>query len=415
MRAPRGWLAPFPWREAAHLALGLVCGLLLLVTLALAVLVSPLVVFVPGVPLVMVAALVALGRLDADRFGAVLGESVPRPVVLASAGDARGRWRVLLADPGVRRIAAYTMVRGPLAVLEVAVFTVVFTWPLVLLASAVRGLAEGVWPASGPFAGGSPAMAALGIVTAVAFVAVVTIFGPLLIRGLARLDVMITRALLAGPDAELEARVGELVEARSRVLDAAEVERTRIERDLHDGAQQRLIALGVSLGRAEERLRCDDPDSEALDLVQAAKAETMGVVADIRALTRGLRPPILASRGLDAALSAVASGLAVPVAIRVSVNRLDPAVEAVLYFALTECLTNVAKHAPGAAAAVRVEHDGGLVRAVVSDDGPGGASLAGGTGLAGIADRLSGVDGKLWLSSPVGGPTVVTMEVPCVS
>jgi signal transduction histidine kinase len=413
MRAARGWFTPLPWREAAHLAFGLVWGVLLLASLALLVLLSPLGLLVPVVPLAAVLVLVALGRLEADRFGAVLGEPVARPVVTASGPDALGRWRALVADPGVRRIAGYTLVRALLAVLEVAMFTVVFTWPLVLLASAVRGLATGRWPVSGPFVDGNPDSVRVG--TAIGLVVVLTILGPLLIRGLARLDVAITRALLGGPDAELEERVGELIEARSRVLSAAEAERTRIERDLHDGAQQRLIALGVSLGRAEERLRRDDPGSAALGLVQAAKAETLGVVADIRAITRGLRPPILQSRGLDAALSAVASGLRVPVEIRVDVGRLDPTVEAVLYFALTECLTNVAKHAPGASAAVTVERDGSVVRAAASDDGPGGASLTGGTGLAGIADRLAGVDGRLWLSSPEGGPTVVTMEVPCAS
>jgi signal transduction histidine kinase len=128
-----------------------------------------------------------------------------------------------------------------------------------------------------------------------------------------------------------------------------------------------------------------------------------------------LRPPILASRGLDAALSAVASRLRVPVEIQVDVGRLEPTIEAVLYFAMTECLTNIAKHAPGAHATVGVSRAGRTATAVVSDDGPGGATLAGGSGLAGIADRLAGVDGRLWLSSPPGGPTVVRLEVPCES
>lgn len=415
MRA-RGWLAPFPWREAAHLAFGLVSGTILLAALALAVVLSPLVVFVAPVPVASLALFAALGRVEADRFEAVLGEPVDRPsIAVDEQPDAHTLWRALIAQPALRSLAGYALVRAPLSLLEVVLLSAVFTWPLMLLASAIRGVATGAWPSAGPFVAGSPAMAVLGTAAAVALVAVVTIVGPSLLRQLARLDLAVTRALLGSREEALEQRVGELVEARSRVLDAAQAERVRIERDLHDGAQQRLIALGISLGRAEERLRRDDPSSETLGLVQAAKSETMGVVADIRALTRGLRPPVLESRGLDAALSAVASRLAVPVEIGVGVGRLEPAVEAVLYFALTECLTNVAKHAPGARAAVRVEPDGTVVRAVVSDDGPGGASLAAGTGLAGIADRLAGVDGRLWLASPAGGPTTVTMEVPCAS
>lgn len=149
--------------------------------------------------------------------------------------------------------------------------------------------------------------------------------------------------------------------------------------------------------------------------MRQAKAETVRVVADIRDLTSGLRPPILVSRGLDAALSAVAARLALRLEIQVDVGRLDPAVEAVLYFAVTECLTNVAKHAQRTRATVRISRAGGMVRAAVSDDGPGGADLNRGTGLSGIADRLAGVDGRLWLSSPAGGPTVVRLELPCES
>lgn len=376
---------------------------------------SPLVVFVPVVPWAALVAFVRLGRLEPARFRAILGEAVPQVAPLEAGADRHSRWRSMVADPEVLRLAAYSLVRGPLAVLEVAIFTAVFTWPLLMLVTAVRAVATGVYPEVGPFAGGSWLMLAVGIAVALALILVVTIGGPMVIRQLARLDVVVTRSLLGRPDEDLETRVGELVAARTRVVGAAEAGRARIERDLHDGAQQRLIALGISLGRAEERLARHDPSGDTLELVRQAKAETMGVVSDIRDLTSGLRPPILESRGLDAALSAVASRLALSVEIKVDVGRLDPAVEAVLYFAITECLTNVVKHAPGAHATVRISRTGGIVRAVVSDDGPGGADLGRGTGLSGIADRLAGVDGRLWLSSPSGGPTSVRLEVPCAS
>ena len=412
---PGDLLRPFPWRESAHLALGLFTGLMLLVSIVVAVVLSPLVVFAPAVPLAAVAAFVGVGRLEAARFEPVLGEAVSWVSPSSPPSDSSSRWRALAADPAVLRLAGYALARAPLALIEVALFTVVFTWPLIMLASAVRALVIGQYLVAGPFVGGGWLMVAVGIVVAVVLVAVMTVIGPMLIRRVAWLDLVITRALLAPPSAELQERVGELVTARTRVMSAAEAERARIERDLHDGAQQRLIALGISLGRAEARLRRENPDGDALGLVTQAKAETMGVVADIRQLTSGLRPPILESRGLDAALSAVASRLRVPVEIRVDIGRPEPTIEAVLYFAMSECLTNVAKHAPGARATVRVSRGRQVITAVVSDDGPGGADLGGGSGLAGIADRLAGVDGRLWVSSPPGGPTVVRLEVPCES
>jgi len=250
---------------------------------------------------------------------------------------------------------------------------------------------------------------------------VVLAFGaPAVIRGLAWLDTWVTVALLGSPESEqLERRVGELVEARARTVSAADAERLKLERDLHDGAQQRLIALSVLLGQAEARLSDaagggQSVDAGALALVKRARAETTGTIDELRTLTRGLRPPVLEARGLDAALSAVAARLPMPVTIEVDVGeRPEPALEALLYFAVAELLTNVAKHAGGAAASVDVVRDGPLIRATVADAGPGGADTSGGTGLRGIADRLAGVDGRLFVSSPPGGPTVVRAEVPC--
>lgn len=281
-----------------------------------------------------------------------------------------------------------------------------------MLATGVRGSVTGLRPVSGPFAGPLP----LGVALAVLLVALVVVAAPIAVGHLARLDVLVARALLGRAESpSIEARIGELVESRRRVLDSAEAERERIERDLHDGAQQRLIALGVLLGRTEQRLLTDSPDDPAVELVRQARAETRAVITEIRDLTRGLRPPILESRGLDAALSPVAARLGIPLRLRMVPDRLEPTVEAALYFAVTECLTNAAKHAPGAACRVDIDLVDGVVRTVVSDEGPGGAVLRPGSGLAGIADRLSGLDGRLYLSSPPGGPTVVTVEVPCAS
>lgn len=148
--------------------------------------------------------------------------------------------------------------------------------------------------------------------------------------------------------------------------------------------------------------------------MRRARAETTGTIEELRTLTRGLGPPIREARGLDAALSAVAARLPMRATLDVDLPvRPDPAVEAQLYFAIAEALTNVAKHAGGAAASVRVEQDAGVLRAVVTDAGPGGADVARGTDLRGLADRLAGMDGRLFLSSPPAGGTTLTVEVPC--
>lgn len=228
MRITLGWLRPFPWREATHLALGLFTGLALFTSLVVAVVLSPLVVFLPVVSLAALVIFVRLGRLEPARFRVVLGEEVPVVSPDASGLDRHARWRALVADPGVLRLAAYSLVRAPLAVLEVAIFTVVFTWPIVMLATAVRAVATGVYPGGGPFVGGSGLMLAVGIGVAVLLVLVVTVGGPMVMRQLARMDLVVTRALLGRLAAELQVRVGELVTARSRVVGAAEAERARI-------------------------------------------------------------------------------------------------------------------------------------------------------------------------------------------
>lgn len=408
-------MAPLPWRETAFLASGLVIGVPLLVVCVVALALSGLTVFLPGAALVVLSALVRLVDGEPARFSTLIGQPlvVRRPEF--SGPDARSRWRAALADQELRGWVGYALLRLPLSLIQATVVVVVTVWPLIMILSLVRGLTTGAFPVAGPFAPGSVGWPWLAVTMLVGMVAVITVVAPVTVRALAAVDVRLTQRLLSGSRDLSRQRVAELVEARSRVVTAADAERVRIERDLHDGAQQRLIALGVSLGRAEARLLRSDRDSDALELVRSAKAETMGVVADIRALTRGLRPPILDSRGLDAALSSVASGLGVRASISIEVDRLGAAVEAVLYFALSECLTNAAKHAPAAHVEVVVRAVDAVVRAEVRDDGPGGAELVVGGGLSGIADRLAGLDGRLWLTSPPGGPTVVRLEVPCVS
>jgi signal transduction histidine kinase len=208
--------------------------------------------------------------------------------------------------------------------------------------------------------------------------------------------------------------VAVLETSRSRVVDAAEAERRRIERDLHDGAQQRLVALAMDLGMARERL-ATDPD-KARQLLDEAHAEAKQALTELRNLARGIHPAVLTDRGLDAALSAVAARSPVPVDLRVQVGaRPGPNVESIAYFVVSESLANVAKHSGATRATVQVARRGNRLVIEVSDNGRGGADPALGTGLAGLHDRVAGVDGWLHVSSPLGGPTTLLVELPCGS
>jgi signal transduction histidine kinase len=234
------------------------------------------------------------------------------------------------------------------------------------------------------------------------------------VRALAALDVAVARALLGPTPAYLARRVDELERSRARVVDAGEAERRRIERDLHDGTQQQLVSLGMTLGRAKARYAVE-PGGIG-ELLDDAHQQAKDTVTDLRRMIRGLHPPVLTDRGLDAALSAIAVRCPVPVELTVDLDRRPPAaVEAIGYFVVAEALTNVAKHSAASAALVQVRReDLGPVWITVMDNGVGGAHPDHGTGLRGLADRVSAVDGQLSVDSPVGGPTVLTVELPCV-
>jgi signal transduction histidine kinase len=251
-----------------------------------------------------------------------------------------------------------------------------------------------------------------GIPFAVAGV-VLLLLAPFLARVTTWLDTVAALALL-GPSRsqELELRVETLSESRAGVVDAADAERRRIERDLHDGAQQRLVSLAMNLGMARENLK-NMPD-EVRKVIEEAHEEAKEALAEMRTLVRGLHPAVLEDRGLDAALSGIAARAPLPVRLTVDTGeRASPTVEAVAYFVVSECLTNIARHARATKAEIDVRQDGGTLQIRVLDDGVGGADPARGTGLASLAQRAKSVDGKLRLDSPVGGPTVVSVELPC--
>jgi signal transduction histidine kinase len=253
--------------------------------------------------------------------------------------------------------------------------------------------------------GGSP----LQIIGGLALVGLGVAAAPWLLRGYAGL----TSTLLAPTgQAELTQRVYHLTQTRSETIDSGAAEIRRIERDLHDGAQARLVAVGMTLGAAEDLI--DTSPAAARALLTEARAASALALAELRALVRGIHPPVLADRGLADAIRALAldSGLKVEVSAELP-GRPQPPVESASYFAVCELLANVSKHAGTRQAWIDLRHERGMLRIDVTDDGSGGADPAGGTGLRGIERRVAAFDGILAMNSPLGGPTVVTLEIPC--
>ncbi|MFJ4673434.1 sensor histidine kinase [Kitasatospora purpeofusca] len=411
----RALVSPVLWRASIHLVLdGLVAlaGLVVLVVLVVAVCLAP--AGLVGLPLTVAAgwALFRLAAVERARFAVTCGlelDELPTPVC---------SWRLarslqsLVHNLCTWRLIGYFVLLMPLAVVTVVGVALIWAVPLTLvLLPAYYRQVPGGEAQLGPFVVDSLPRALL--VAAVALLAG-SVVSPLLVKLLLALDTALAVALLSrprGPD--LEQRVNDLTASRARVVDAAEAERKRIERDLHDGAQQRLVAMSITLGRAGSRLR-KSGDQETSRMVEDARRETLSAIAELRNLARGLHPPVLTDRGLEGSLSAVAALAPVPVRLDVRVEPRPPsAIEAVAYFTVTEALTNVAKHARATRAWVEIRRDGTRLDVRVGDDGRGGADLAAGTGLTGLADRVSGVDGRFRLSSPVGGPTVIEVELPC--
>jgi signal transduction histidine kinase len=225
-------------------------------------------------------------------------------------------------------------------------------------------------------------------------------------------DAKAARRLL-GPSRteELEHRVEHLAQTRAGVVDAADAERRRLERDLHDGTQQRLVALAMNLGIAKAQATTAE---QAQHAIEEAHEEAKAALVELRNLIRGLHPAVLEDRGLDAALSGVVARTPIPVRLNVDLTRrASPVIEAVAYFVVSEALTNVAKHAQASQAEVIVQGSGDRLHVIVSDDGVGGADPARGTGLAGLAKRATSVDGTFEITSPPGGPTLLTVDLPC--
>jgi signal transduction histidine kinase len=235
---------------------------------------------------------------------------------------------------------------------------------------------------------------------------------PFLARGLTNVDRAMVRGLLS-PSDELERRIAELESDRGVVVDTAAADLRRIERDLHDGAQARLVNLAMGLGLAKEKLLEGQADETVAAMVDEAHGEVKLALQELRDLARGIHPAVLTDRGLDAALSSIASRCTVPVKVTADLaTRPAAAIEGIAYFTVSELLQNVSKHSGARSASVDVWRADERLLIQVRDDGHGGAALDGGTGMAGLADRLGAVDGLFLIDSPPGGPTTITAELP---
>ncbi|GAA2060601.1 sensor histidine kinase [Catenulispora yoronensis] len=324
----------------------------------------------------------------------------------------RGQVRAALRSEALWRQTLYHLVAGPL----IGGVIVLGLWLAGVTAFVSLQVVERVL-GTRPFNGGaSPALSKEKFLAQIVLLLVVG-FGarliPRLVGRLARADELAARRLL-GPNETivLARRVQTLSDSRAAAVQAADGERRRIERDLHDGAQQRLMSLAVHLGIARKTLKDVPPD--AMAVIVDAHEQVRQAMAEIRNLVRGLHPAVLDDRGLDAALSGVAARSAVPVRLSVGpTGALSASVETVAYFVVSEALANVVKHSRASQAAVDVSRESDRLLVRVSDDGVGGANAAGGSGLTGLAHRVASVDGRLRLTSPSGGPTVLTAELPC--
>jgi len=403
------------WLAVIHLLTGLFLGSLvfvLVVTFAAAG-VGLVVVFLSGI-LVLAATLwlcAQFGRAERARFALMLGRLIPAPVPPAATLTGwRRLWRITWSSPTWRQFG-YALLRLPLSVVQVCVLLVVWAAALALITLPAYSFAL---PRGGPVLGGQVVRGPGQLAGAVVVGLLVLLAAPWVTQALARLDGAVAGRLLGpGRRADLTARIGELETSRAQVVDAAEHERRRIERDLHDGAQQRLVSLAMELGRARAKFGTDPQAAE--EIVGQAHDQAKEALSELRNLVRGVHPPVLSDRGLDAALSGLAARCPVPVNVRVDLPERPPAaVEAIAYFVVAEALTNIAKHAHAAHAEVSVSRSGDLLLVVITDDGTGGADPAG-QGLSGLAARVAGVDGRLSVISPAGGPTSIEAALPCGS
>ena len=350
-----------------------------------------------------------IAELERSLIGRLVGVEIPSPYRPDPEG---GRWwrRVAarLADPATWKDLAFLLLQLPLGILSFTVTVTVLGLGLGLLFAPAY-----YWSLdSGDFIAGLDVDTLAKAIAGVPIGALILLVGIPGLSALGRLYGWLAAQLLgSNADPVLTAQVSELQDARSRIIAAADAERRRIERDLHDGAQQRLVALALNLRMAEQRAANGDPS--AAELVRQAGEEANLALKELRDLARGIHPAILTNRGLPAAVEDLASRATVPVEVIATPDeRLPDPVEAAAYFVVSECLANIGKHAGASSATVAVKPDDGHLVVTVADDGVGGASLGDGSGIQGLEDRVGALSGTLTVVSPPGEGTRVVATIP---
>lgn len=363
-----------------------------------------------GIP-ILVGALyfwVYCARLERLRVRALLGEEIPEPYKPLPDDSWFQRFKVKATDRQVWQDLIYMFLLFPIGIVQFIIAVVSISIPISFLSvplwyraasddtvffnQQVNSLPYALFF----FALGIPALLLL----------------PYILIGVGRAHAWFARHLLGTNLEELERRVDELTIRRSQALDSSVSDLRRIERDLHDGAQQRLVKLSMDLGMAKEKLETD-PEA-ARELINEAHEEAKRAMLEIRNLARGIHPAVLTDRGLDAAISALAASSTVPVTVNVTLPERPPdVVESTAYFIVAEALTNISRHSGATRASVNIRQAGSILRIEVMDNGSGGADASRGTGLRGMRDRAMAIDGTLSVESPPGGPTRILVELPC--
>lgn len=382
-------------------------------------------VLVIGLPILVGTLLVArvLADIERLRLPAVLRRPRIRPAYRKAAPGA-GVWNRLgavMADAQSWLDVVHAVVRFPVSLVT---FSVVVSW----WAAALGGTSTAAWDWAVPrgpdnqslaqlIGLGGSTVARIGFQTAAGLLCLVSL--PWVVRGCALLDAGLARTLLCGVS-EMRQTITVLAEQKSAATSAEAHALRRLERDIHDGPQQRLIRLAMDLGRARQHTQ----PGALQDIIDEAVVQTQETLDELRALSRGIAPPVLTDRGLPSALAALAIRCTVPVELNVdpglgtSAGRPDPAVETTVYFAVAEALTNVAKHSEATTCRVTVAavpptaQGSARISAEIIDDGRGGAHIAKGHGLAGLADRIRAGGGTLDVSSPAGGPSTIAVALP---
>lgn len=401
-----------PWRGLAYLLGGVLLGVLVLLGGLLALTVTAaLALALIGLPLLPLLGLTGIPIAALERRRLRLVDPGPPALTPHRTPEAPGipAWfKLRVKEQATWRELAY------------AALLALVLWPLDLLVLACTVGAPALLigtPVQLALDGGEIRAAKLWLVSDYPHAFATALLGLVLLAALlyplgayAAARAALARLLLAPREAELITQLAEVTRSRARLVDAFEAERRRIERDLHDGAQQRLVALTMTLGLA----RLDAaPGSPLAAQLATAHDEAGNVLTELRELIRGIHPQVLADYGLAAAIEDTADRSPIPVDTDLDLPRLPEPVESAGYFTTREALTNIARHSNAPRAHIRARHEDDTLRIDVRDEGDGGADPARGTGLTGLADRIAVLDGTLTVTSPPGGPTVLSMEIPC--